>query len=145
MTRQSLEDRLTRVDGRRLGPDLAIVRVGPRAEAERSHEGLDSAAHRRVGDAELALDVAEVSAGPKEALEQRHLVAAQPGEPPDGELAFERRPAGGAAETGDRQLTGADGARGDDVVSHVVLDARGSFGDNLDGGAEDCQYRLSLY
>ena len=50
------------------------------------------------------------------------LVAAQPGEPADRELALERRPAGAAAQPGDRELARADGTGGDDVVCHASLD-----------------------
>jgi hypothetical protein len=96
------------------------VVVAARPEAERPDELLDARADRRVRDAELALHVAEVAPRPEEALEEGELIARQPAEPADAEVALEGRPAARAVEAGDRQLAGADGTGGDDVVRHWV-------------------------
>ena len=105
--------------GGRLGRGLIEV-VGVRAfpEAEGADERLDAGADRRVADAELPLHLAEVAAGAEEALQEGELVAVEPAEPPDAEVALERGPAAPAVEAGDRELARADGTGGDDVVCH---------------------------
>src|SRR5205085_12689486 len=108
---------------RRGGPLVgrASVVVAARAEPERPDERLDPGPDGRIADPELALDVAEVAARPEEALQEGGLIPAQPGEAADRELTLERRPARPAAEPRDRELTGADGTGGDDVVCHAFL------------------------
>src|SRR6185312_12502756 len=54
----------------------------------------------------------------KEALEQAELLPIELSEAADPELALQRGAAGAAVEAGDRELAGADGAGGDDVVDH---------------------------
>ena len=85
MARQRLEDLVPVVHpGRFSGP----VRVGSGAETECPDEGLDARTNRRVADPELALHLAQVSARPKEALEEGQLLAREPAEPADAELAL---------------------------------------------------------
>src|SRR4051812_16925449 len=118
---QPLEDPLTAGVG---GLDVVRRRdvlVGAGSEAQRPDERFDARPDGRVGDPELPLDVAEVAARAKEALEERGLLATESREPADGELALERRPAGRAAKPGDGELAGADGAGGDHVVCHAFL------------------------
>ena len=104
---------------RRAGASSTVVGVAHRAaEAEGADERLDPGADRGVADAELALHVAQVAARAEEALEEGELLAAQPAEPADAEVAFEGGPAAPAVEAGDRELAGADGTSGDDVVWH---------------------------
>ena len=104
--------------GRRGGVLVGLVRAVAGPEAERPDERLDAAADGRVGDAELALHVAEVAARAEEALEQRELLPRQPPEPADAELALQGRAAGAAVEARHGELAGADGTGGDDVVRH---------------------------
>ena len=89
------------------------------AEAEGADEGLDPGADRRVADAELALHLAQVAAGAQEALQQGELLAVEPAEPADAEVAFERGPAAPAVEPRDRQFARTDGTGRDDVVCHA--------------------------
>ena len=91
--------------GRRL---VGLVGLGPGPEAERPDERLDPRADGRIADPELSLHLAQVAAGPEEALEQCELLAVETTEAPDAEVALERRAAAGAMETGDGQLAGAD-------------------------------------
>ena len=97
-----------------------LVAIGARPEAERANQRLDPGADGRVGDAQLALHVAEVAAGAEEALEQEQLLPREPPEPADAELALQGRAAGAAVEARHGQLAGADGTGGDDVVRHAV-------------------------
>src|SRR6185369_11159844 len=84
----------------------------------RPHQGFDPGPHRRVGEAELALHLAEVAARAQEALQQGQLLATEAAEPTDAELALEGCPAGAAVQPGDGQLVRADRANGDHVVWH---------------------------
>ena len=92
--------------------------AGLTAESEHSDERVNPAADRRVADAQLALHLLEVASRAKEALEQVHLLAIQPSEPADAELALQGGAAASAVETGDRELAAADRAGGDDVMDH---------------------------
>ena len=92
--------------------------VGPGPEAERADERLDPGPDGRVADPELALHVAQVAARAEEALEQDGLLAIDPTEAADAEVAFQGRPAAAAMQPGDRELVRADGAVGDDIVWH---------------------------
>src|SRR4051812_24347208 len=105
------------------GDDARCVRdvlAVARPEPEGADERLDSTANGGIRKPELALHVAEVAPRSEEAFEHRHLLAAQPAEATDVEVALERRPTGPAMEPGDRELARTDGTGGNDVVRHGV-------------------------
>ena len=61
------------------------------SQAKRPHERLDPRPHRRVRHLQLALELLGVPAGPQEALQQGQLLAAEPAETADVEVALDRR------------------------------------------------------
>ena len=103
-TASRISSRVRPVTGASGGRLVGVVGIGPRPEAQGADERLDARADRRVADAELALHLAQVAARAEEALEQGQLVAVQPAEPADAEVALEGRPAAPAMEPGDGQL-----------------------------------------
>ena len=114
LARQALEDLATLRLAASVPSPVELVEVGVRgpsssrvrgvAEAEGAHERVDPAADGGVADAELALHLLEVAARAKEALQQADLLAVEPPEAADAELALERGAAAAAVEAGDGQL-----------------------------------------
>src|SRR4051794_2879331 len=94
---EALEDRLASLATRgfrgvsRCRLRLRLVPAIAGTEPERTDQRLDAGADRGVRDPELALHVAKVAARPEEALEERRLILPEAAEPPDAEVAFERR------------------------------------------------------
>src|SRR5207249_3636646 len=94
------------------------IGLGLGREAERADHRVQPRPHRRVRDAELALDVLEVAARADEDFEEFELFRREAVEPAEGERALKARPTALAFEAHDLELLGADGASRDDRICH---------------------------
>src|SRR3954447_10993482 len=124
VARQALEDRPAgfRVDNRRSGrsgcPGIcARYFNGDRrtvGEIESPKKRFDAIPDGGIGNPELALELTQVPPRAEERLEERVLLAVEPGETPHGELALDRRATRVAVQPSHHQLAVAHRAIGDD-------------------------------